>query len=220
MCSMRTKETARFFPKAYFLYFTLFNVYFFSCPFGFSQLSLLSTALFLTHTMLFFWNRFELPAVQNGTIHSSMPRPQQVGSYPQHRIVISSSNGAPSAAVTPSSRSHAGTNTPPLHPLYLSRRSSESLPSNEPINGVFFTRNLDSMRRRRPTPNTNGNGMTFTPTVEFTQFGSSSSLNTRIERESHGGNELYFGPPDDEADYYFLTTPSHSPPILFYGVQR
>jgi hypothetical protein len=143
-----------------------------------------------------------------------------VGSYQQHRVVLPSSNGAPSAAVTTSSRSNAGTNAPPLHPLYPPRRSSESIPSNEPINGVIYTRNLDNLRRRRTTSNTNVNGMPFAPTVEFTQFGSSSSLNTRIERESHGGNELYFGPPDDEADYYFLTTPSHSPPILFYGVQR
>jgi hypothetical protein len=218
---MRAQETKRFFPKAYFLYFTLFNVYFFSCPFGFSQLSLLSTALFLTHTMLFFWNRFELPAVQNGIIHSSMPRRQQVGSHQQYQAVMPSSNGTSSAPVT-SSRSNVSTNTPPLHPLYYSRRSSEAMQgsTNDQINGVAFPRPLDSVRRRRAPSNNNASSTSTVPTVEYTQFGSSSSLNTRIERESHGGNELYFGPPDDEADYYFFATPSHSPPILFYGVQR
>lgn len=45
--------------QVFFLYFTLFHVYFFSFPFGFSYLALITTVLFLQHSMLFFWNRYE-----------------------------------------------------------------------------------------------------------------------------------------------------------------
>jgi len=63
-----------FFPRVFFLYFTLFHVYFFSCPIGFTYASLGSTALFLVHTMLFFFNRYELPAMHAGLVTSEMPR--------------------------------------------------------------------------------------------------------------------------------------------------
>lgn len=45
--------------QVFFLYFTLFHVYFFSFPFGFSYLALVTTVLFLQHSMLFCWNRYE-----------------------------------------------------------------------------------------------------------------------------------------------------------------
>ncbi|CAM9474753.1 unnamed protein product, partial [Laminaria digitata] len=57
--SVRTYMCIRFFPQVFFLYFTLFHVYFFSFPFGFSYLALVTTVLFLQHSMLFFWNRYE-----------------------------------------------------------------------------------------------------------------------------------------------------------------
>mmetsp|Transcript_62396 Transcript_62396/g.184620 ORF Transcript_62396/g.184620 Transcript_62396/m.184620 type:complete len:305 (-) Transcript_62396:164-1078(-) len=71
---MRSEQGIQFFPRVFFLYFTLFHVYFFSCPFGFSYTSLVSTGLFLLHSMLFFINRYELPAILNGTISLSSPR--------------------------------------------------------------------------------------------------------------------------------------------------
>ena len=40
---MRTSACVQFFPRVFFLYFTLFHVYFFSCPFGFSFLALGTT---------------------------------------------------------------------------------------------------------------------------------------------------------------------------------
>lgn len=46
--------------QVFFLYFTLFHVYFFSFPFGFSYVALVTTVLFLQHSMLFFWNRYEV----------------------------------------------------------------------------------------------------------------------------------------------------------------
>ena len=99
-----------FFPRVFFLYFTLFHVYFFSCPIGvsprlcltcaalccsvpnttacsmdkstpkqFTYASLASTILFLVHTMIFFWNRYELPALHAGLITPQSPRMARLG---------------------------------------------------------------------------------------------------------------------------------------------
>jgi len=70
-----------FFPRVFFLYFTLFHVYFFPCPIGFTYASLASTTLFLFHTMLFFLNRYELPALHSGLITPHIPRMVRLGSY-------------------------------------------------------------------------------------------------------------------------------------------
>jgi len=72
--SIRSTQGIHFFPQVFFLYFTLFHVYFFSCPVGFIYLSLASTVLFLVHTMLFFLNRYELRALQAGFITPHSPR--------------------------------------------------------------------------------------------------------------------------------------------------
>lgn len=72
--SMRTTMCTRFFPRVFFLYFTLFHIYFFSFPFGFSYLALATTVLFLQHSMLFFWNRYEVPALESGAVSSARPR--------------------------------------------------------------------------------------------------------------------------------------------------
>ena len=47
-CSVRTAVSIYYFPKIYLCYFSLFNVYFFSFPFGFSYVRatrLLSVAI-------------------------------------------------------------------------------------------------------------------------------------------------------------------------------
>ena len=64
----------RFFPKIFFLLFTLFHVYYFSFPFGFSYMALSSTACFMLHSMVFFWHRYELPAVAHGLVSVDYPR--------------------------------------------------------------------------------------------------------------------------------------------------
>jgi len=76
--SIRSIQGIHFFPRVFFLYFTLFHVYFFSCPVGFTYASLASTVLFLFHTILFFWNRYELPALHAGLISSQSPRASPV----------------------------------------------------------------------------------------------------------------------------------------------
>eukprot|EP00956_Cyclotella_meneghiniana_P015914 scaffold24738_cov74-Cyclotella_meneghiniana.AAC.14 len=45
-----------------------------SCPVGFTYASLASTSLFLVHTMLFFLNRYELPAINARLVTPEMPR--------------------------------------------------------------------------------------------------------------------------------------------------
>ncbi|KAL7512683.1 hypothetical protein ACHAXN_009767 [Cyclotella atomus] len=72
--SIRSIQGMYFFPRVFFLYFTLFHVYFFSCPIGFTYASLGSTSLFLIHSMLFFLNRYELPAVTAGLVTPEIPR--------------------------------------------------------------------------------------------------------------------------------------------------
>ena len=71
---MRTLQSSTYFPQAFFGYFTLFHIYYFSNPFGFSYAGLLSTVLFLLHSMIFFWNRYELPAIMSGKISRERPR--------------------------------------------------------------------------------------------------------------------------------------------------
>eukprot|EP01102_Stenamoeba_stenopodia_P018077 TRINITY_DN6584_c0_g1_i1.p1 TRINITY_DN6584_c0_g1~~TRINITY_DN6584_c0_g1_i1.p1 ORF type:complete len:499 (+),score=49.08 TRINITY_DN6584_c0_g1_i1:152-1648(+) len=67
ICS-RTPTSQRYFPKFFYLYFLLFSLYFFSYPFGFYYLAFFCMASFVQHAMLYFYNRFELPALEAGTI--------------------------------------------------------------------------------------------------------------------------------------------------------
>lgn len=99
--SMRTLLTQYFFPKAFFLYFSLFHFYFFLHPFGFHYWTLASFIFFLIHSMWFFYIRYELPALQNGSISSTHPR-----SHPQHTFT-------PIHSTTPLTQHHYS------HYLYL-----------------------------------------------------------------------------------------------------
>jgi hypothetical protein len=72
--SLRSQEGRHFFPRIFFLLFSLFHYYLFSFPFGFSYTALASTFLFLAHSMLFFWLRYELPAVAHGLVSLNQPR--------------------------------------------------------------------------------------------------------------------------------------------------
>jgi len=71
---MRTIHSSIYYPQVFFAYFTLFHIYYFSCPFGFSYAALVSTVLFQLHSMIFFWNRYELPAILSGQISFEMQR--------------------------------------------------------------------------------------------------------------------------------------------------
>lgn len=66
--SLRTRASIKHFPRIFLLYFSFFHFYFFSRPFGFSYLSLLTTWLFLLHSMIHFYYNYEIPALQRGVI--------------------------------------------------------------------------------------------------------------------------------------------------------
>ncbi|KAL7568112.1 hypothetical protein ACA910_019510 [Epithemia clementina (nom. ined.)] len=72
--SVRTYSSRQFFPKIMFLLFALWHFYIFSFPHGFSYTALTSTVCFMMHCMLFFWHRFELPAIVLGQVNAQTPR--------------------------------------------------------------------------------------------------------------------------------------------------
>ncbi|XP_057430397.1 membralin-like protein At1g60995 isoform X2 [Lotus japonicus] len=64
LISVRTPISMKFFPRFFLLYFLVFHIYFFSYAYGFSYLALFTTAAFMLHLILYFWDRFEVPALQ------------------------------------------------------------------------------------------------------------------------------------------------------------
>jgi len=64
MISVRTPLSMQFFPRFFLLYFLVFHIYFFSYAHGFSYFAFSTTAAFMQHLILFFWNRYEVPALQ------------------------------------------------------------------------------------------------------------------------------------------------------------
>ncbi|XP_022868695.1 uncharacterized protein LOC111388240 [Olea europaea var. sylvestris] len=64
LSSVRTPISMKFFPRFFLLYFLVFHIYFFSYTHGFSYLALSAAAAFMQHLILYFWNRFEVPALQ------------------------------------------------------------------------------------------------------------------------------------------------------------
>ncbi|KAF9589822.1 hypothetical protein IFM89_028757 [Coptis chinensis] len=64
LISVRTPISMKFFPRFFLLYFLVFHIYFFSYPYGFTYLAFAATAAFMQHLILYFWNRFEVPALQ------------------------------------------------------------------------------------------------------------------------------------------------------------
>ncbi|CAK4073439.1 unnamed protein product [Aphanomyces euteiches] len=71
---VRTWLSLTFFPALFLSYFAMFHIYFFCFPFGFSYIALWTTTTFLLQVMLFFLNRFELPALRDGVISAQVPR--------------------------------------------------------------------------------------------------------------------------------------------------
>ncbi|KAL4155644.1 hypothetical protein PRNP1_007752 [Phytophthora ramorum] len=72
--SVRCRLSQAYFPPLFFCLFTFFHIYLFSFPFGFSYVALGATSLLLLQLMLFFWNCFEIPALNRGEISRVCPR--------------------------------------------------------------------------------------------------------------------------------------------------
>ena len=78
--SLRSYQGMTFFPRIFFLLFSLFHVYHFANPHGFGYTALAVIACFMVHSMFFFWNRYELPAVAFGYVTVDQPRRLIAGS--------------------------------------------------------------------------------------------------------------------------------------------
>ncbi|XP_023552859.1 uncharacterized protein LOC111810384 [Cucurbita pepo subsp. pepo] len=87
-CSVRTPISMKFFPRFFLLYFLVFHIYFFSYAYGFSYLALSTTAAFMQHLILYFWNRFEVPALQR----FMQNRRSQIHQHPDFHITSSTRN--------------------------------------------------------------------------------------------------------------------------------
>jgi len=87
LISARTQFTIYFFPRFVFLYIMLYLLYFFSYPFGFGYFAFIVLIAFVQHLMLFFFVRYEIPAVLYGHIHESHPREPVSTTFPRNVII-------------------------------------------------------------------------------------------------------------------------------------
>jgi hypothetical protein len=101
--SLRSWQGMAFFPRIFFLLFCLFHVYHFANPFGFGYTALATVALFMLHSMLFFWHRYELPAVARGWV--TMDRPRMNNMNHTHRTHLTHRTGTSRIASSSSSSS-------------------------------------------------------------------------------------------------------------------
>lgn len=190
--SLRSTNGLHFFPRIFFLLFSLFHFYLFSFPFGFTHTALACTACFMVHSMLFFWHRYELPAVALGRVSPEHPRmgqpPTQVNtswqspdaSIPQLLVETETpaqrrdmSHHQQSAAATPLSRFHLtmGTNN-------NSGNSLSSLSNHPPR-------------------------FTLQRTHSHISNSSHGNNNNNISRQT-SASALYMGEDGDESFVYFL----------------
>ena len=83
---VRSTQGMCYFPKFFFLLFVLFHIY--QNAFketGFVYCALTVVWCFMFHSMLFFWHRFELPAVVLGYVNIHRPRMTMNTNNDQHR---------------------------------------------------------------------------------------------------------------------------------------
>jgi hypothetical protein len=104
--SLRTVYGIQYFPRTFFLLFAAFHFYYFSYPHGFAYAALTTAILFMVHSMLFFWHRYELPAVCRGQVVQQQYYQQQ-----GHRRSQSSPSSSPAATPVRHNRSRSTTNT-------------------------------------------------------------------------------------------------------------
>ena len=77
LISLRSSQGLQYFPNFFFLLFLLFHVYQTAFPtHGFVYLALTVVWCFMLHSMVFFWHRYELPALVLG--HVSIHRPRMI----------------------------------------------------------------------------------------------------------------------------------------------
>jgi hypothetical protein len=150
--SLRSSQGLHFFPRIFFLLFSLFHFYLFLYPFGFCYTALASTALFMAHSMLFFWHRYELPAVAHG--HVTLEHPRMGPHHPVHQR--HQQYGGALDGHDPSSRAHPGPSpygpTPPGIPNFLlpARRTATPSLLRRPIHSTLQPHSSSRMHSTAP----------------------------------------------------------------------
>ena len=101
--SLRSWQGMQFFPKIFFLLFLLFHVYLFSCPLGFTYFALATTVMLWIHSVMFFWNRYELPAMAHGLVTQERPRmvgPSYIQPTTNNATATTNNHSIPSTTTT------------------------------------------------------------------------------------------------------------------------
>lgn len=116
--SVRTRVTMSYFPKFFMIFFLLYHIYLFLFPFGFYYVAFMALASVLQYMMYYFFNRCEIPALQDGLVTLANPRigfirrpfairgrpfniPQQPANQPQTQQQTNQPNVAPNFPVPP-----------------------------------------------------------------------------------------------------------------------
>ncbi|KAK7328286.1 hypothetical protein VNO77_22389 [Canavalia gladiata] len=128
LISVRTPISMKFFPRFFLLYFLVFHIYFFSYAYGFSYLALSTTAAFMQHLILYFWNRFEVPALQR----FMQNRRSQLQQHPDFHITSSTILASTLHITRLNTRNQGLTNTDLPTGAGLRPGFDQSMPQNGP----------------------------------------------------------------------------------------
>nr|KJB12207.1 hypothetical protein B456_002G006000 [Gossypium raimondii] len=126
LISVRTPISMKFFPRFFSLYFLVFHIYFFSYAYGFSYLALSTAAAFMQHLILYFWNRFEVPAVQR----FMQNRRSQLQQHPDFHITSSTILASTLHIRRLNTRNPGLANTDPSSGLGSRTVSDQAMPAN------------------------------------------------------------------------------------------
>lgn len=78
--SLRSRRALDHLPHLLILYLAALHVYLFKFPFGFKYVALLAAVAAIGHAMLFFWGRYEVAALRDGSV--SVANLRQIGRGP------------------------------------------------------------------------------------------------------------------------------------------
>ena len=76
--ALRSEASSRGFPRNFFIFFVSFHVYFFSYPSGFVFLAAAVMIMLQLHSILWYWNRYEIDALRSGRIHAKCTQETRV----------------------------------------------------------------------------------------------------------------------------------------------
>jgi len=71
--SRRHSISLFYLPRLFFAYFLAFHVYYFTYPFGFTWIALLTSVAFMQHAVLMIWNRWEFPLLRSNNAQRGNP---------------------------------------------------------------------------------------------------------------------------------------------------